>query len=163
MFGSLKLDISNYSMGDQALSHLMAECKNKLEADGQAEAADRVARVAKLSHAQLLELAVEACEGSPVAQEQGRRPHRPGGAAPSVVRGYLDVAGPAAPAVQLARALRARSRRRVLHLVARLQQAAAEVLLHRPDEGAAAGRCAQATEWPLHATRRRAGDHLGRG
>ena len=65
VFGSLKLDISNYSMGDQALSHLMAECKNKLEADGQAEAADRVARVAKLSHAQLLELAVDACEGSP--------------------------------------------------------------------------------------------------
>eukprot|EP00964_Phaeocystis_antarctica_P040195 scaffold22978_cov68-Phaeocystis_antarctica.AAC.9 len=73
------------------------------------------------------------------AQEQGRRPHRQSGAAPVVVRGCLAVAGPAAPALQLARALRAHSRRRVHHLVACLQQAAAEVPLRRPEECATAG------------------------
>ena len=79
-----------------------------------------------------------------------------------MVCGCLAVAGPAAPALQLAQELRARSCRRVHHLVACLQQAAAEVLLRQPEECAAAGWCAQAPGWPLHAARRRAGDHLGR-
>ena len=40
VFGPLELANSNYSTDDQALFHLMAECKNKLEAYGQAEAAE---------------------------------------------------------------------------------------------------------------------------
>jgi len=40
VFGPLELANSNDSTDDQALFHLMAECKNKLEAYGQAEAAE---------------------------------------------------------------------------------------------------------------------------
>ena len=40
VFASLELDISKYSECDQALFHSIVECKNMLEADGQAEAAE---------------------------------------------------------------------------------------------------------------------------
>ena len=96
-------------------------------------------RLAKFSHAQLLEIAVEACEGSRELKNKADALIAPGGAAPIVVRGYLAVAGPAAAALRLAWALRARSCGRVHHLVACLQQAAAEVPLHQPEGCTAAG------------------------
>ena len=87
-------------------------------------------RLANLSYAQLLEIAVNACESSPELKNKADALIAINVAPlPSwccVVRGCLAVAGPAAPALQLARALRAHSCGRVHHLVACLQQAAAE-------------------------------------
>ena len=119
-------------------------------------------RLANLSYTQLLELAVDACKSSPELKHKADALIAKGRAAPIVVRGCLAVAGPAAPALQLARAVRARSRRRMHHLVACLQQAAAEVPLRQPKECATAGWCAHEPGWPLHAARRRGGDHLVR-
>ena len=96
-------------------------------------------RLANLSYAQLLELAVDACKSSPELKHKADALIAKGRAAPIVVRGCLAVAGPAAPALQLLQTFRARSCTRVHHLVACLQQAAAEVPLRRPEEGTAAG------------------------
>ena len=95
-------------------------------------------RLANLSYTQLLELAVDACKSSPELKHKADALIAKGRAAPIMVRGCLAVAGPAAPALQLAPAVRARSRRRMHHLVACLQQAAAEVPLHQPEDCAAA-------------------------
>jgi hypothetical protein len=86
-------------------------------------------RLAKLSYAQLLEIAVDACESSPELKNKADA---------------------------------------LIAEVAPLPSWCVDVLLspdllRQPEECAAAGWCAQATEWPLHAARRRAGDRLVRG
>ena len=90
-------------------------------------------RLAKLSHAQLLEFAVDACESSPEVKNKADALIAQVAPLPSWC---VDIFS---PVIQLAWALRARGRGRVHHLVACLQQEAAEVLLHQPNEGAAAG------------------------
>jgi len=119
-------------------------------------------RLAKLSHAQLVELAAEACEGSRELKNKADALIAQVAPLPSWC---VDILLSPDLLLQLfsSLGLSEHAAAGVCSTWSRAFSRQLRRLRYINPEGAAADRCARATEWPLHATRRRAGDHLERG